>query len=145
MSGTVPLRGKDGGVRATERGAWLHATPVQLLAAAAGARRIDGFGTADGGARSRLCPCAGSNHAWGALLRQAWRGWVGEEGEVKIMLSAASLQVLPGLFSALDGLSSANWAWMVKADGEWMMIRGGVFTQETTSFRVLTEFCTLTV
>jgi len=64
---TVPS-GKDGGVKATERGAWLHATPVQLLAAAAaaaGARRIDGFGTADGGARARPCPCAGSNHVWG--------------------------------------------------------------------------------
>jgi len=34
---------------------------------------------------------------------------VDEEEEVKIMPSAAPLQVLPGLFWALDGLSSANW------------------------------------
>jgi len=105
---TVPS-GKDGGVKATERGAWLHATPVQLLAAAAavaGARRIDGFGTAGGGARARPCPCTGSNHVWG--VGAAGHGWVGEE-EVKSLPSAASLQVLPGLFWALDGLSSANW------------------------------------
>jgi hypothetical protein len=103
------MRGKDG-VKATERGAWLHATPVQLLAAAAavaGARRIDGSGTADGGARARPCPCAGSNHAWGRCCGRAWLGE--EEGEVKIMPSDASLQVLPGLYWALNGLSSANW------------------------------------
>jgi hypothetical protein len=70
----------------------------------AGALRIDGFGTVDGGAPGQ---CAGSNHAW-CVGAAGMAGWA-KGGEVKIMPSAASLQVLPGLFWALDGLSSANW------------------------------------
>jgi len=89
----------------------LEAAAVAL----AGALRIDGFGTADGGAPAQ---CAGSNHAWcvGAAGR----------GEVKIMPSAASLQVLPGLFWALDGLSSANWG--LDRKSSWSGSSGLAFT-----------------
>ncbi|KAF8672303.1 hypothetical protein HU200_049502 [Digitaria exilis] len=94
------------GVKATERGAWLHATPQQRWRALA--ESMDS-------ARQTAVRARGFVPAQAAIMPverccgMAWHGWVGEEGEVKIMLSAASLQALPGLFWALDGLSSANW------------------------------------
>jgi hypothetical protein len=63
----------------------------------------------------------------GALARAAGHGWVREEGEVRIMPSAASLQVLPGLFWALDGLSSANWGLDDKSSSGVDDSGGGVF------------------
>jgi len=72
--------------------------------------------------------CAGSNHAW-CVGAAGMAGWA-KGGEVKIMPSAASQQVLPGLFWALDGLSSANWG--LDRKSSWSgSFRAGVYIQLT--------------